>query len=484
MPVGWCGWKIPAKRIMASCHFFRSWMAWQLIRHLCPPLYRRYSPDLDLPGGLANPFDVFEALLTYKNYDRGHFVTFVVWMTSHYSAGCCWRCYRQMRKAYPLGHPHLARVVEATSMVVPAATMRSQKKNTNEKKKKPPPTWGQQYKDPGGPGSLSGLHRFARHPPPKDAAPSTPPGKIIGLYLTQVGPPTVSHLAGASVGDRSSMGGRSGGSAALSQTQWRHAVSVDGVGRVVQVRVGGTAQRQDRPVLGPSVGTPPETGASTSSASIANGSRQRILQSPVSTGLEKTRHSPLFHLRGYQSLGHRTVQPHPERTLVSLFDRRQHLEVRGRAPQVVQGYNASWHRSIGRAPQDVTPHNELEVWHRLHPQPSSSPPLPKLKAGDRVRLSKQARPFRKGYLPGWTEEVFVVRRVVPGSVPTYKVEEFDGTLVQGTFYEPELQRVTVDDDTLWRIEKVLKRRGDQWYVQWKGWPRKYNSWIRRQDLAS
>ena len=55
--------------------------------------------------------------------------------------------------------------------------------------------------------------------------------------------------------------------------------------------------------------------------------------------------------------------------------------------------------------------------------------------------------------------------------------------MQGTFYEPELQRVTVDDDTLGRIEKVLKRRVDQWYVQWKGWPRKYNSWIRRQDLA-
>ena len=35
--------------------------------------------------------------------------------------------------------------------------------------------------------------------------------------------------------------------------------------------------------------------------------------------------------------------------------------------------------------------------------------------------------------------MFVVRLVVPGSVPTYKVEEFD---VQGTFYEPELQRVT------------------------------------------
>ena len=143
---------------MASCDDFRSWMAWQLIRRLCPPLYRRYGPDLDFPDGLPNPFDVFEALLTYKNYDWGNFVTFVLWMTSHYSARCCWRCYRQMRKAYPWAIPTWHALL---SVAVPAATMRpKKKKNTNKKKK--PPTWGQQYKDPGGPGSLGGLHRFAR----------------------------------------------------------------------------------------------------------------------------------------------------------------------------------------------------------------------------------------------------------------------------------------------------------------------------------
>ena len=61
-----------------------------------------------------------------------------------------------------LGHPHVARVVEATSVAVPAATMRPKKKKNTNKKKKKPHTWGQQYKDPGGPGSLGGLHRFAR----------------------------------------------------------------------------------------------------------------------------------------------------------------------------------------------------------------------------------------------------------------------------------------------------------------------------------
>ena len=61
-----------------------------------------------------------------------------------------------------LGHPHLARLVEATSGSLPAATMRSQKKKKTNKKKKKNPTWGQQYKDSGGPGSLGGLHCFAR----------------------------------------------------------------------------------------------------------------------------------------------------------------------------------------------------------------------------------------------------------------------------------------------------------------------------------
>ena len=58
-----------------------------------------------------------------------------------------------------LGHPHVAHIVEATSVAV-AATIRPKKKNTNNKKrKKKPPTWGDQYKDPGCPGSLGGLHR-------------------------------------------------------------------------------------------------------------------------------------------------------------------------------------------------------------------------------------------------------------------------------------------------------------------------------------
>ena len=151
-------------------------------------------------------------------------------------------------------------------------------------------------------------------------------------------------------------------------------------------------------------------------------------------------------------------------------------------PELVQGYNATRHRSIGMAPQDVTWDNEEAVWKRLYAKRLKSQKKPKFNVGDRVRLNKIHRTFEKGYLPGWTEEVFVVHRVIPGPVPTYKIHEWDDTPVQGTFYEEDLQKVHVSD--VFRIEKVLKRQKDRWLVKWKGWPDKYNSWIARGDVTS
>ena len=152
-------------------------------------------------------------------------------------------------------------------------------------------------------------------------------------------------------------------------------------------------------------------------------------------------------------------------------------------PELVQGYNATRHRSIGMAPQDLTWDNEEAVWKRLYEKRvKAKRPKAKFKVGDRVRLNKIRGTFEKGYLPGWTEEVFVVHRVVPGPVPTYKIREWDDTPVQGTFYEADLQKVHVSD--VFRIEKVLKRQKDRWLVKWKGWPDRYNSWIASGDVSS
>ena len=42
-------------------------------------------------------------------------------------------------------------------------------------------------------------------------------------------------------------------------------------------------------------------------------------------------------------------------------------------------------------------------------------------------------------------------------------------------YAQDLQKVTVMDDDLFRVEKIVKCKGDKVLVRWKGWPDKYDS---------
>ena len=54
-------------------------------------------------------------------------------------------------------------------------------------------------------------------------------------------------------------------------------------------------------------------------------------------------------------------------------------------------------------------------------------------------------------------------------------------MAKGTFYVEDLQKVTVEDD-LFRIKKIVKRRGDKVLVHWKGWPDKYASWLEKHTV--
>ena len=119
-------------------------------------------------------------------------------------------------------------------------------------------------------------------------------------------------------------------------------------------------------------------------------------------------------------------------------------------PDLVKGYNASVHDATGVAPKNVTMYNDVKIWKKLYSKklfgvPSKNLKKPRLKVGDKVMLSKVRRTFKKGYLPGWTEEIFIVDRVLNTYVPSYKIKEYDETPIKGTFYEEELQKVDMDD---------------------------------------
>ena len=126
-----------------------------------------------------------------------------------------------------------------------------------------------------------------------------------------------------------------------------------------------------------------------------------------------------------------------------------------------------WHETLGGETKQRT--KGVETSLQNHPTTCQT--------SHKVPLNKKHRPFKKEYLPGWTEEVFLVTKVRRLPIPSYKVSEWDGTPIKGTFYEQDLQKVQADDDSLFRVEKILKRKKGQVLVRWKGWPSKYDSWI-------
>ena len=62
---------------------------------------------------------------------------------------------------------------------------------------------------------------------------------------------------------------------------------------------------------------------------------------------------------------------------------------------------------------------------------------------------------------------------IKNTVPrTYKISDLNGEEIMGSFYEKELQKINQKE---FRIEKLIKNKGDKLYVKWKGYNNSFNS---------
>ena len=87
---------------------------------------------------------------------------------------------------------------------------------------------------------------------------------------------------------------------------------------------------------------------------------------------------------------------------------------------------------------------------------------PKFKVGDHVRISKYQNIFAKGYMPNWSEEVFLISKI-KNMVPwTYVINDLNGDEIIATFYEKELLKTNQKE---FRIEKIIKRKDDKLYFK-------------------
>ena len=141
---------------------------------------------------------------------------------------------------------------------------------------------------------------------------------------------------------------------------------------------------------------------------------------------------------------------------------------------IVNEYNNTCHTTIKMKPIDIKDNTYTNTSKKINYKD------PKFKVGDRLRLSKYKNIFAKGYIPNWSEEVFVIKKV-KNTVPSrYVINDLNGEEIIGTFYEKELQKTNQEE---FRIEKVIKRKGNKIYVEWKGYNNSFNSWIDKASLV-
>ena len=113
----------------------------------------------------------------------------------------------------------------------------------------------------------------------------------------------------------------------------------------------------------------------------------------------------------------------------------------------------------------------------------------KYNISDRVKIPYMKKTFDREYSEKWSGEIFTVtERKINQNQPMYQLKDYNNDIIEGYFYEPELQSAYLDNDIVYKIEKIVKKRirnkGKGILVKWKGWPKKFNSWILEDSVES
>ena len=73
--------------------------------------------------------------------------------------------------------------------------------------------------------------------------------------------------------------------------------------------------------------------------------------------------------------------------------------------EIVNKYNNTYYRTIKMKPADINPSMYIDFNKEYNKED------PKFKVGIHVRISKYKNIFAKCYIPNWSEEVFVIKKV-------------------------------------------------------------------------
>ena len=85
----------------------------------------------------------------------------------------------------------------------------------------------------------------------------------------------------------------------------------------------------------------------------------------------------------------------------------------------------------------------------------STKATPKFKVGDYVRNAEKRNIFSKGYTSNWNRELFKVNELLNTQPLTYKIENNNGDIIEGKYYEQKLLKSELDIESNNKILESL-----------------------------
>ena len=151
-------------------------------------------------------------------------------------------------------------------------------------------------------------------------------------------------------------------------------------------------------------------------------------------------------------------------------------------PKLIKIYNNRYHSTIKMKPIQVNKSNEIYIKENIYTYNKISK-IPKFKINDLVRISLKRRDVfdKPSSNIKWSGELFKIHSINRSNVITYKIKDLNDNIIEGNFYERELQK-TKNNSEIYIIEKIIRKNKDKYLVKWRGYSNDFNSWIDKNDI--
>ena len=151
-----------------------------------------------------------------------------------------------------------------------------------------------------------------------------------------------------------------------------------------------------------------------------------------------------------------------DKTLLHIINKPMFINGDGNCVNVLKDavvtYNNNIHSTINMTPVDASNNPDKVKYYisETASQINSIKATPKLKVGDYVRIADKRNIFSKGYTSNWNSELFKVNEVLKTHPPTYKIEDINGEIIEGKYYEQELLNSEFDFESNNKVLESLK----------------------------